>query len=166
MGHAGDCVRPLLFVPGLLRRAAGGVRLVARRHRGGVLDLVDRAGDARARGGDPGGPRGATPGHARRGVPTQRRVRLVEPDRITLVALRGDGSAGRVRVVRRELGTERGADLALVHRAAGPHSWPCPLRHWGGAAGARPPATVVNHRSEERRVGKERRSRWAPYYLK
>src|SRR5262245_18815329 len=41
VGHAGDRLRPLLLVPDLLRGAAGRVRMVARVHRGGVLDLID-----------------------------------------------------------------------------------------------------------------------------
>ncbi len=38
----------------------------------------------------------------------------------------------------------------------------CPpgVRHWHGAA----PGTAMTHRSEERRVGKECRSRWSPYH--
>src|SRR5439155_10744915 len=52
VGHAGDRLRPLFFVPGLFRGAAGGVRLVPWGHRSGVLDLVDRAGGVLARGGD------------------------------------------------------------------------------------------------------------------
>src|SRR3989441_2162927 len=61
VGHAGDRLRPLLLVPDLLRGAAGGVRVVSRGHRGGVLDLVHRARNALAGRRDARGPPRATP---------------------------------------------------------------------------------------------------------
>src|SRR2546426_7702959 len=95
VGHVGDRLRPLLLVPDLLRGAAGGVRLVARGHRGGVLDLVRRAGGPLTRRRDARGPLRATPGHARRRWPARRRLCPVGPDRLAVGALPGDGRAGR-----------------------------------------------------------------------
>ena len=37
-------------------------------------------------------------------------------------------------------------------------------RHGGGSADERDPRRGSDHRSEERRVGKECRSRWSPYH--
>src|SRR5213594_1621321 len=82
VGHAGDRLWPLLLVPDLLRRPAGGVRMVSRGHRGGVLDLVRRAGDALAGRGDARRPFRASPGHARRRVPAGMLVCALRPDRI------------------------------------------------------------------------------------
>src|SRR2546430_11916567 len=38
--------------------------------------------------------------------------------------------------------------------------------HWQVEPEPLPPACAFDHRSEERRVGKECRSRWSPYHLK
>src|SRR5207253_7545878 len=144
VGHAGDRLRPLLLVPDLLRGAAGGVRLVARGHRGGVLDLVRRAGGALTRRRDARGPLRATPGHARRRLPARRRLCPVGPDRLAVGALPGDGSAGRGRRVRGELDPERGADRTVVHRAARQHDGARVLGHGRGPAGDRPARPVVD----------------------
>src|SRR5437773_10297899 len=122
LGDPGHRLRPLLRVPGLLRGPARGARLVARGHRGGVLDLVGRAGRALAHDRDPRGPPGPAPRHARRGVPARRRVCAVEPDRLVVVPLPDRGRAGGDRAVRGELGAERDADRAVVHRAAEQHA--------------------------------------------
>src|SRR5437867_5865962 len=104
VGHAGDRLWPLLLVPDLLRGAAGGVRLVARGHGGGVLGLLDRPGAALARHRDPRGPLRSAARDPRGDGPARRRVRAVEPDRVVVVALPCDGRARRGRGRRGGLG--------------------------------------------------------------
>src|SRR5262247_3579872 len=135
VGDAGDRLRPLLLVPDLLRCAAGRVRVVARVHRGGILDLIDRSGDALARGGNARGPAGGSTGDARRGVPAQRRLRVVEPPRIAVVALRRDGRPRRGGGVRGQLDPERSADRAVVHHPAEQHDGPSLFGDGCGRAG-------------------------------
>src|SRR5262249_15981353 len=48
--HVGRRLRTLLLVPGFLRGAPRRIRVVARRHRGSVLVVLDRPGPARSRG--------------------------------------------------------------------------------------------------------------------
>src|SRR3989475_371162 len=126
--------------------ASQGGLLHPRGRRSGGRDLVDRAGRILARGGDPRGPHRTAPGHARRGLRARQCVCPGEPDRFALVALPGDGGTGRSRGVRGELDTERGADRAVVHRAARQHDGSGVLGHGGGRAGDRPARAVADHR--------------------
>src|SRR3712207_9530366 len=58
---------------------------------------------------------------------------------------------------RREHGEDDHGELPVPHREVGEAREP---RHGGGCLGSHRP------RSEERRVGKESRSRWSPYHSK
>src|SRR4029453_2661384 len=104
---------------GLLRRAAGRVRLVARRGRGRVLAVRHRAGGALTAGGRAGGPRGPAPGDAGRGRGPRRVLSPGELDHRTLASLPGDGRARGRRSLRGGLGPVRGPPFALVRAAAG-----------------------------------------------
>src|SRR3712207_9582811 len=59
-------------------------------------------------------------------------------------------SSGRMGFAVAEAALKRGADVTIV----------------AGATTAKPPAGARTVRSEERRVGKECRSRWSPYHSK
>src|SRR5262245_58003114 len=87
MDHARDHLRPLLLVSCLLRRPGRGVRMVAWRHRGGVLALLCRSGIALAGRRTAGGPPRPSARDPRRSVPARWLMPALESDRIARIAL-------------------------------------------------------------------------------